>query len=470
VSTAPKVRASANDISAGEGVELTWNGLRRIAAIAIAVAVWSGAATAQGVLPLTPPVEPPWNAQRVFEPAPFAQWWGVSGIDEVLPEDQPVKTRQQPGYEAVGVRAGAWMFVPSLSVGGLYTSNAFSTPTNKQSDIALQVRPMLRAYTLWEGNSLALQADAQSDTYRRNPGLDQVDASFRARGRFELGHDAAILTNFRAAQLHDAVGSLTSPTGAVEPTPYTYITGDATYWQQFNRLAVSAGARVESYDYGSTRAQNGSIINQDGRDGQIYVGHGRLDYVFSPNFGIFAAVEGNRRELRGTPTQSLSSDGYRALGGVNLEFSRLVSGEIGVGYSDQQFDSPAIARIAGPSYRAVLVWKPTRSVDVKFKADRIVTQAVDTVATGIQADALQLGIDYEFRRNVVVSLAAIYEKDRFVGQFRVDKVYSVLSEVKYLLNRHWSISVRHQYTNRDSNIPTSIYDKHEIGINATAQF
>jgi len=109
-------------------------------------------------------------------------------------------------------------------------------------------------------------------------------------------------------------------------------------------------------------------------------------------------------------------------------------------------------------------------VDVKFKADRIVTQAVDTVATGIQADALQLGIDYEFRRNVIVSLAAIYEKDRFVGQFREDKVYAVLSEVKYLLNRHWSISVRHQYTNRDSNIPTSIYDKHEIGINVAAQF
>src|SRR6185503_11302397 len=54
VSTAPKIRASANDISAGEGVELTWNRLRQIAAIAIAfaVVVWSGAATAQGVLPL----------------------------------------------------------------------------------------------------------------------------------------------------------------------------------------------------------------------------------------------------------------------------------------------------------------------------------------------------------------------------------------------------------------------------------
>jgi hypothetical protein len=471
--TAAPERNATTECSADLGVTCTRHWVRQAAAIigvTWTVLAWTGAARAQAVLPLTPEVESPWNAQRVFEPIVFPQRWEMSGLDEILPEDTPVKVRLHPGYEPVGVRAGTWMFLPSLSVGGLYTSNAFSSPTDKKSDIALQVRPSLRAYTLWEGNSLALQADAQSDTYRRNPGLNQVDASFKARGRFELWHDAAILTNFRAAQLHDAVGSLTSPAGAVEPTPYTYITGDATYWQQFNRLEVSAGARVESYDYGSTVAQNGSIINQDSRDGQIYTGHGRISYVFAPSFGIFAAVEGNRRDLRGTPTQPLSSDGYRVLGGVAGEFSRLLSGEIGIGYADQQFDAPTIARVAGPAYRALLIWKPTRSVDVKFKADSIITQAADTVATGIRANAVQLGIDYEFRRNVIVSLSGIYEKDRFVGQVREDKVYAALAEVRYLLNRHWSISVRHQYTNRDSNIPTSVYDKHEVGLNVTAQF
>ncbi|MEW6451630.1 MAG: outer membrane beta-barrel protein [Pseudomonadota bacterium] len=467
--------ALSSSVRVVSGVELTRICLQRTAAIAAASLTWLiangvGVATAQVVLPLTPEMESPWNTQRVFEAVPFAQRWGMSGVDEILPEDTPVKTRIHPGYEPVGVRAGTWMFVPSLSVGGLYTSNAFSSPTNKQSDTVLQVKPSLRAYTLGEGNSLAVQADMQSDTYRRNPGLDQVDASIRARGRYELWHDAAILTNFRAALLHDAVGSLTSPAGAVEPTPYSYIGGDATFWQQFNRLAVSAGARVESYSYGSTRAQDGSIINQDSRSGQIYSGHGRVEYTIAPSFGVFGSVEGNRRELRGTPTTPLGSDGYRALGGVNIEFSKLIWGEIGVGYADQQFDSPTISRIAGPAYRAMLVWKPTRSIDVKLKAESIVTQAVDTDATGIRADAVQIGVDYEFRRNVVLSLAAIYEKDRFVGQFRTDKVYSTLAEIKYLFNRHWSISARHQYTNRDSNIPNFVYDKHEIGINVAAQF
>ena len=235
------------------------------------------------------------------------------------------------------------MFNPSLTVGGFYDSNVFASPTDQRGDVALRVRPSLRAATLWERHALAVQADLQSDIYRQNPGLDQTDVSIRSRGRFDISHDSAILANLRAGYLHEDVGSLSSPTGAVEPTPYGLVSGDLTYWKQFGRFAASAGMRTNSYDYGSTRAQNGTVIDQSSRDGQIYAGHGRLEYVISPKFGVFTALEGNRRELRGTPTQSFSSDGYRGLAGVNIEFTRILTGEIGVGYADQQFDAPTIA-------------------------------------------------------------------------------------------------------------------------------
>ena len=415
-------------------------------------------------------MDDPWNAQQVFEPVPFAQRWEAASLGEILPEDTPVKTRAHDGYKPIGVRAGTWMFVPSLTAGSFYNSNVYATSSNQRSDIAARVNPSLLAYTLTERHALAIQADLLSDSYRKNSNLDQVNANVRARGRLDLRHDMMLLTNFRAAQLHDSVGSLESPTGAVEPTPYTLVTGDATYLQKFNRLTASVGARVDSYDYGSTLARNGTVIDQSRRDGQIYSGHGRLEYVLSPSFGVFTSVEGNRRELRGTPTQSLSSDGYRALTGVNLEFSRLLSGEIGVGYAEQRFDAATIGRIVGPAYRAQLVWRPTRTIDVKFKAESIVTQSVDTDVTGIRANAVQLGVDYEFRRNVVISLAAIYENDRFFGQSRVDENYIALAELKYLLNRHWSVSVRHRYTDRRSNFAPAVFDRHEIGLNVTAQF
>jgi len=427
-------------------------------------------ASAQIVLPPTAPVGPPWNAQNVFEPVPFAQMWELATREGIAPEDTPVKTRQHPGYEPLGIRAGAWMFHPSLSIGTAYDSNIFASNLNKRSDLALKVHPSLRANTLWERHAIALQADIWSTFYRTHSSLDTTDASFKGRGRIDLAHDAAILTSFRAARLNEGVGSLSSPTGAVEPTPYDLFSGDITYRQTFNRITASIGVKADSYDFGSTRAQDGTVISQDSRDGQVYAVHGRIDYTVSPKFGVFTALEGNKREFRGTPSRSLNSDGYRALVGVNLEFTRLITGEFGVGYASQTFDAASIGSIEGPTYRAMLTWSPTRSVDVRFKAEQLVTQASDTDASGIKADAFQIGIDYEFRRNIVLSLSGTYETDTFFGQARKDHVYASLAELKYMPNRFGSISLWHRYVNRDSNIPSFVYDKHEVGINVTAQY
>lgn len=425
---------------------------------------------AQISTPIIPPIGAPWNAQQVFETPEFPQASDFRDPDETAPEDMPVKTRQHPGYEPVGIRSGSWMFNPSVTFGTIYDSNVFASNTNPRGDTFAQARASLAGRSLWERHALSFQADVRTDQYLNYPGLNQTDASIKARGRYDIRHDIAVLTNFQAAYLHEGVGSLSSPTGAVQPTPYNYLTGDITYRQEFNRWIVSLGGRIDSYDFGTTRAQNGTIIRQDSRDGQVYTAHGRVDYLLSPKLAIFSATEVNTRDIRGVPGQTLDSHGYRALAGVHLEVSRLVNAEIAAGYGQQTFDDPLISTIAGPTYRATIVWRPTRRIDVTFKAEQIVTQATDTDSSGVKADAAQLGIDYELLRNTFVSVAGVYEHDTFVGQNRRDNVYGSLAELKYLLNRFSSISLQHRYIRRGSSVPTSNYDKHEVGIRVTAQF
>ena len=181
-------------------------------------------------------------------------------------------------------------------------------------------------------------------------------------------------------------------------------------------------------------------------------------------------MEGNERDLRGTPGHSLDSQGYRALSGVTFQLTNLISGEFGAGYVQQRFDDPTIGTIEGPSYRAMLTWRPTRLLDVHFRAEQLVTEISDTSSSGVLADAVQLGLDYELRRNVIVSLAGGYESDRFFGQQRKDHVITSDASVKYLLNRFGAISVFHRYTARNSDNPAFSYDKNQVGINVTAQF
>jgi hypothetical protein len=412
----------------------------------------------------------PWNAQRVFEPSSVPDMTDPDSREEVPPEDMPVKDRQQPGYEPVGIRAGSWMFNPSLISGGFYDSNVFSSNTDKRSDVAAVFEPMLRAHTLWERNGIDLKLDTQATVYNQNSSLNQNNASLKGNAWFDIAHDLTLLANFQIAHLNEGVGTLSAPSNAISPTPYNLLSGDVTLRKQFNRFTTSIGFRTDSYDFGSTRAQDGSVINEDGRDGQLYSLHSRIDYAFSSTLGWFSGVEVNQRDIRGTPGHTLDSQGYRALSGFTVNLSNLITGEFGVGYVQQRFDDPTIGTIAGPSYRARLTWRPTRLLDVHFNAEQLVTQTSDTSATGVLANALQLGLDYELRRNVIVSLAGGYEIDRFFGEVRKDDVITADARVKYLLNRFSSVSAYYRYTARDSDIAAFSYDKHLVGLNVTAQF
>ena len=427
-------------------------------------------ANAQVIPSTAEEVAPPWNAQRIFEPSSMPNLPDPDSREEVPPEDTPVKNRQQPGYEPVGIRVGSWMFNPALISGGFYDSNVFSSNTAKRSDLAAVFEPSLRARTLWERHGIDLKLDAQSTLYSQNPGLDQTNASLKGNAWFDIAHDLAVLTNFQVAHLNEGVGTLSSPANAVQPTPYNLLSGDVSLRKEFNRLTTSIGVRTDSYEFGTTRAQDGTIINQSSRDGQIYSVHGRADYAFSSMLGWFTAVEGNERNIRGTLGHSLDSEGYRALSGFTVELTNLITGEFGAGYVQQRFVDPTIGTIDGPTYRARLTWRPTRLLDVHFNAEQLVTQTADTSSVGVLANALQLGLDYELRRNVIVSLAGGYESDRFFGQLRKDQVITSEANIKYLLNRFGSISLFHRYTARNSDIPAFSYDKNQVGINVTAQF
>ena len=424
----------------------------------------------QLIVPTPDIVRPPWNSQRVFDPWPLPELTDPSAREPVATEDKPIKERVYPEYQARGIRSGSWMFYPSLRAGTLYDSNVFSSATNAQADFAARFGAGLHAQSLWERHGIDLQLMTDSLVYRNHSGLNQTDVSFRGTGKLDIDSTTQLLATLQAAYLHIEVGSLTSPTGAVEPTPYGFLSSDITLRKEFGRVTTSLGTRVDSYDFGSTRAQNGSIINQDSRDGQIYTAYGRVDYAFSDKSAIFTSLEGNQRNLRGSPGTPLDSEGYRSLTGFDIALTNLVRGEVAAGYQRQHFFANSIGNVEGPAYRAFLTWTPSRRVDVFFNAEQVVTEISDTSTTGVLARAAQLGVDYELRPNVVLSSALTYEKDLFKGQPREDNVYVAETGLKYLANNVLSIALKYRYSRRDSNIPVNSYDKHQISITASTRF
>src|SRR5215475_14500729 len=145
----------------------------------------SSPASAQAIPLSSETVAAPWNAQRLFDPTPLPMLSSADNREEVAPEDTPVRTRQQPGYEPVGIREGSWIFLPSFMAGALYDSNVFASNTMKRSDIAAVIEPSLRAHTLWERNGIDLTLDAQQMVYNANSGLNQTNASLKGNAWYD---------------------------------------------------------------------------------------------------------------------------------------------------------------------------------------------------------------------------------------------------------------------------------------------
>src|ERR1700761_3711205 len=75
-----------------------------VSAAAGFVFLFASRANAQAIPLNAYDVAPPWNALQVFETSPLPDFRDPDRGDPVPPEDTPVRTRQQPGYEPVGIR------------------------------------------------------------------------------------------------------------------------------------------------------------------------------------------------------------------------------------------------------------------------------------------------------------------------------------------------------------------------------
>ncbi len=409
-------------------------------------------------------------AQTIFQSTPIPTLEGGQEGPENLIEDQPVRTRIQPDYQPNGIRAGSWLFQPSLLTGAIYDSNVFAQQFQQRSDVAAVLVPTLTISSLSEQNAFTVQAQTRSLFYSRFSELNQTEADLRMGGRIDIRNDLAIAGSFRSALLYEAVGSVASPAAAVEPTPYTLLAGEVSVRKDFGRLTTRIGQAIDSFVFGSTVARDGRIIRQSSRNGQVYTTYGRLDYAFSPMLGAFAAGEWNTRNLRDNTLSSSDSSGYRLLSGVTVELTRLVRAEVGLGYFDQNFDNPLTRDSSGLAYRASIIWSPTRLVDITFKAESNVGQTVQTATSDIQQDIFSIVLDYELRRNILLSLKAAYERDDYLDSPRKDDVYSFAIESRYKANRNFTLGVGYQYFWRDSDVPTQSFTKHQVGMNVTAQF
>lgn len=382
-----------------------------------------------------------------------------------------VVNRARPGYDAVGIHAGAFTVYPQASVTGSYDDNIYATDTNTKSDFVTKLASSMFVYSNWSRNALNFNAGVAKSYYNSHSGENRLDWNVGMDGRIDVTRDTQLNGALNYQKLHEDRGDPNSPGASAEPVSYTLLTGSAGISQRFNRMTASITGDYNDYNYDSVVSTTGITIPQDFRNRKEYDESLKVGYDVSPDTNVYVKGTINQRKYDQQPpavTLNRDSKGYAAVVGSDFRLSNLAQGGVYIGYQAQSYDSATLSDISGLSYGADVEWYATPLTTVTLNADSIVNETV-LLASGYLSQSVGLRVDHELLRNVLLNANVGYQNDDYTGISRTDDITSAGFGADYLLNQNFSVNLGYSYTDRNSTAVGADYKRNIIGLTLTGK-
>jgi len=390
------------------------------------------------------------NAGPAYSQIPYL---GLGQIESPL-EEYSVLGRSRPEYDPQGLPLGAFRAYPTLTFGASYDDNVLRTSSDHQGDFVFEASPAIEVRSQWVRHYFALSAGATDYRLARLSSENRTEWDVAAGGRldvltgFNLSGAVSYASTFEARTSQDQ-------SGAERPTPYnTSGARAAVSWNPF-RFGVQLGAAVQRFEYGNTvltPAFGGGEQNNHDRDRNVYSSYTTLLYEFSPGYGAFVrpSFEKVVYDLQTGRATGRDSTSHRVDSGVSLLLTRLITGEVYLGYLHYDFEGSNFSDLSGLDYGARLSWYPSELVTVHLNASRTPTATTLSGASVADDRMVEVGADYELLRNVIVQGGLAYSNTRFDGTSRIDEDLSARLGMRYLLNRHLAANFSYARSTRAS--------------------
>ena len=198
------------------------------------------------------------------------------------------------------------------------------------------------------GNTFPPPADGTISSAPTN--VDRPDFTGHIDGRLDVTRDTRLTGQLRLRVATDNPGSPNIQAGLARYPIYSTLGGTFGVDQNFNRLQLSAGGTVDRTVYQNSKLTDGTSTTNDDRNFNQYGGVGRVSYDLLPGLKPFGEIEGDSRvhdlQFDRNGYQRDSTGGY-AKAGTSFEFSRLLTGEISVGYATRDYVDPRLNRLQG---------------------------------------------------------------------------------------------------------------------------
>jgi hypothetical protein len=364
-----------------------------------------------------------------------------------------VETRLHPEQMPLGLREGAFDFMPRLDQGIGYSSNAFPGP-HRRGSWEVVTNPALSVGSNWSSDAFGALFSVQDTRYLALPAQDRTDVTATVGGRIDIGDDKLTLGAAHLTQ-HEDRGQIDT-IASDRPIAFQIDDVRASYAISSNeRWSVVPSVEVTNWTYGGTTIL-GVPASQSYRDRVVVQGGTTVSYEFAPlrtaKF-VFRAVG---QEYTHTPAGQVSEDstGYQVLAGIDYDDDSLWHWRLLVGVEARQFASSRYRQQNTLIAEAGVRWQPSGLTTVAATIGRETQDASQEGVSGLVYSSARLTIDHEYLRDLVFRASIGLQKADFFGGGHQIGTTAGLG-LTWVLNRNARLSVTYDQTElHGSSMPT----------------
>ena len=350
-------------------------------------------------------------------------------------------------YEPLGLRLGTFDVFPAIEAYGGYDSNPGARSSGSGSAL-VTIAPELRAQSNWLRHELKADLRGSYNWYRDDltPSISRPQATGSVDGRIDVTRDTRIDLGGRLLIGTDYPNSPNVQAGLSRLPISTTFGGVAGIAHRFNRLDVGVKGTVDRTVWQKSSLVDGTTADNNDRDLNQYGGTLRAGYELRP--GVTPYVEGGYDKR----VHDLTTDyfGYQRdskawLGrvGTTFELSRLLTGDVSIGYTKRTYQDTRLPDVKGLLFDASLLWTATSLTNVKLTGKTSVGESTVPGISGVLYRDVGLQVDHALRRWLIATVKFGFGFDLYQGSAaafaidsdREDQRYSLGFGLTYKLSR-----------------------------------
>ena len=240
----------------------------------------------------------------------------------------------------------------------------------------------------------------------------------KLNGRIDVTRDTRIDLETKFLVGTDNPGSPNIQAGLARLPIFTTWGGTAGLGHRFNRFDVAAKGGAERTVYQDSHFTDGTTASNEDRNYNRFNAQLRGSYELTPGVKPFVEVGADRRvhdlEIDFSGVQR-NSNGRYVKGGTTFELTRILTGDIAVGWLDRRLQDPTLPNIAGLTFDASLTWVASALTTAKLTAITRADESRVFGVSGVFTREVTLQVDHAFRRWLIATGKFVYGNDDYVG-------------------------------------------------------